>query len=260
MDRIAVAFAAVAAGLAAPAAAQGADAEIHSFHCLHGCPMGAAATNDLVVREIYTLSSNDITKFADWVAYRVTKATTGSGEQRNWQKDPWLGDGETLAPPDYTGASAALDVDRGHQAPLAALSAPPHAQDTNILSNITPQRKGLNQSSWMLLEAQERKLAVDGGKTVYVLTGPLYERMMKPLPGTTKQHRVPSGYWKVIAIEEAGRTLLSSFLFEQETPRGAAFCTMRKPLDEVELRALLRLFPRVAQRSFASLDAQLGCR
>ena len=41
------------------------DAEIHTFHCLHGCPMGTAATNDLIVREIYTLSSNDRTKFAD---------------------------------------------------------------------------------------------------------------------------------------------------------------------------------------------------
>ncbi|MGO4408518.1 MULTISPECIES: hypothetical protein [unclassified Brevundimonas] len=48
--------------------ARAGDAEIHTFHCLHGCPMGASATNDLIVREIYTLSTNDRTKFADWVS------------------------------------------------------------------------------------------------------------------------------------------------------------------------------------------------
>ena len=43
--------------------------ELHSGLCLDGCPAGAAPTNDVVVRGIYVLSSNDTTKFADWVAY-----------------------------------------------------------------------------------------------------------------------------------------------------------------------------------------------
>jgi endonuclease G, mitochondrial len=247
----------LAAALAAPAVATADDAEIHTYHCLHGCPMGAAETNDLVVRPIYTLSSNDLTKFSDWVAYRVTRETIGSGADRRWQKDPWLADDETLAPADYTGASAALDVDRGHQAPLAALAGL-GADDTNILSNITPQRKGLNQSSWMFLEGEERKLA-QAGKTVYVVTGPLYEREMRPLPQTRKEHRVPSGYWKVIAVEDGRTTRISSFIFEQETPRGAKYCDMRKPLDDVESRAKLRLFPRLQRRSFGSLDRDIGC-
>ena len=245
--------------LAFPAVLLADDAEIHTFHCLHGCPSGAPATNDLVVREIYTLSSNDLTKFSDWVAYKVTRQTIGSGEARRWQRDPWLGGDETLPPAAYDGASAALDIDRGHQAPLAALSAPPHAQDTNILSNITPQRKGLNQSSWMFLEGRERKLAQDGGKSVFVLTGPLYERRMARLPATAARHRLPSAYWKVIALEESGSTRLSSFIFEQETPRGADYCMMRRSLDEVEERSLLQLFPRLTERRFASLDAGLGC-
>ena len=234
-------------------------AEIHTFHCLHGCPMGAAGTNDLVVREIYTLSANDITKMSDWVAYRVTAQTVGSGEERRWQKDPWLSDDETLKPSDYDGAPRALLIDRGHQAPLAALSAPPHGSDTNIMSNITPQRSALNQSSWMLLEGAERKLAVDGGKSVYVLTGPLFEKPMPPMPAGPKMHRVPSGYWKVIATEEGGVTRVSSFLFDQETPRGIDFCTKRASLDEIELRARLHIFPRLAKRAFQPLDSAIGC-
>lgn len=250
-------IAAALAALVAPAPLLADDAEIHTYHCLHGCPMGASETNDLIVREIYTLSSNDLTKFADWVAYRVTTKTMGSGAERRWQKDPWLADDETLAPNDYTGASAALDVDRGHQAPLAALAGLA-AADTNILSNITPQRKGLNQSSWMLLEGAERKLA-GTGKTVHVITGPVYERDMPRLPGTTKDHRVPSGYWKVVAVQDGNSTRASSFFFEQETPRGINYCTKRMPLDDVEVRAKLKLFPRLKQRNFGSLDKDLGC-
>ncbi len=53
------------------------NAELHTFHCLNGCPVGAPATNDVVVREIYTLSSDDLTKGADWVAYRITKESIG---------------------------------------------------------------------------------------------------------------------------------------------------------------------------------------
>ena len=58
----------------APALAQ----EIHSQHCLDGCPSGSAATNDVIIREIYILSSNDTTKFADWAAYKVTAETVGT--------------------------------------------------------------------------------------------------------------------------------------------------------------------------------------
>lgn len=53
--------------------------------------------------------------------------------------DPALAPDETLDEDDYDGASAALHVDRGHQAPLAAFSGTPFWGDTNVLSNITPQ-------------------------------------------------------------------------------------------------------------------------
>jgi len=257
----ALAVAVLALAGAGTAGAQ--DAEIHTFHCLNGCPMGASATNDLVVREIYTLSSNDRTKFADWVAYRVTSETVGTSEGRRWQADPWLAEHETLEPVDYDDAPDALGIDRGHQAPLAAFSGTTSASDTNILSNITPQASALNQAPWQYLEGQERKLveraaATDPVKVIYVLTGPLYERPMPPMPmpGGAERHRVPSGYWKVIATDD-GR--MSAFIFDQATPRNANYCDFRVSLDEVEIRADLTLFPRLLERSFTSLDAALSC-
>lgn len=239
-----------------PAAAFARGAEVHSFHCLHSCPAGAPASNDLIVREIYTLSSNDDTKFADWVAYRVTQETIGPSGARAWAADPWLDPDETLEPADYRGAPAALSIDRGHQVPLASFSGTAHPEHTNFLSNITPQASALNQGPWVRLENAERDLARSGGAAVFVLTGPLYERAMRPMPRADEPHRVPSGYWKIVMTED-GR--LSAFIMDQAMARRDPHCGARVTVETIERRSGLRLFPALARRTFRSLDAALGC-
>ncbi len=97
--RLPVATLAVAVCLgsaAQPANAQ--VAEIHSEHFLFGYPTGTPASNDLIIRDLYALSSNDQTKFADWVAYRLTGAEVmGSLDlERDFRTDPFLEDAETL--------------------------------------------------------------------------------------------------------------------------------------------------------------------
>lgn len=218
--------------------------------------MGAADIDDIIVREIYTLASNDLTKMADWVAYRVTPDSIGPSGDRKWSPDPWLDSGETLEPEDYDGAPAALGVDRGHQAPLAAFSGTPFASDTNILSNITPQGSALNQAPWQRLEAKENELAKRENIAVYVLTGPLFERVMPGLPKADERHRVPSGYWKVVATAD-GR--LAAFIMDTSVDRSLDHCRTRVELDEVELRSRLGLYPRLNKRAFKDLSPALGC-
>ncbi|RYE93238.1 MAG: DNA/RNA non-specific endonuclease, partial [Oxalobacteraceae bacterium] len=205
--------------------------------------------------EIYHLW-NDLTKMADWVAYRVTPASIGSSGEREWQADPSLAADERLMPQAYDGANRALHIDRGHQTPLAAMSGTPFAADTNILSNITPQSSALNQGPWNALEAQERVLAQRLNTAVYVYTGPLYERLMAPLPAGPVLHRVPSGYWKVVALQD-GR--MTAFIFDQATPRGFNYCDGRSSLTSVILRSRLKLFPMADTSTFRSLDAEVGC-
>jgi endonuclease G len=54
-------------------------------HCLKGCPTGAPVANMVVARSIYALSNNPVTKFSDWVAYKVTAANlSGPTRGRNW--------------------------------------------------------------------------------------------------------------------------------------------------------------------------------
>ena len=262
---VAAAFALVTAFISMPADAH----EVHADLCLHGCPSGSPATNDLIIRDIYVLSSNDTTKLADWVAYRVTKSTIGATAERVWRPDPWLDDNETLEPNDYRGAYAALNTDRGHQVPLASFTSTHNWEATNYLSNITPQKSALNRGPWLRLESAVRALTMTPvTAAVFVMTGPVYERGMPALPEADESHRVPSGYWKIVATERNDIIEIAAFLFDQETERRANFCEEQfvTSVRTIENKTGLNVFhalPRAQQDELetgpATLLPDLGC-
>ena len=213
-------------------------------HVLFGCPTGTPETNDLVVREFFTLSSNDETKFSDWVAYRLTASmVNGPNVSRNWKPDPLIDPAETLEPADYTGAHAALGTDRGHQAPIASFRGTGKAKETNFLSNITPQMSALNRGAWVSLENAVRTLA--RSRVCYVVTGPLYEQNMPSLPRADEPHKIPSGYWKIVAVGIPGNPAsvrATAFILGQDTPTGTNFRAHIETVDEVEQRSGLDFF------------------
>jgi endonuclease G, mitochondrial len=223
--------------------------EVRISHCNGSCPTGTSETNVTVITPIYALSNNQETKFADWVAYQVTPSTIGTSADhgRTWRADPQLENDETLEPGDYKGASNALTIDRGHQAPLAAFSGTVYWRMTNYLSNITPQKKSLNQGPWMRLEARIRDAAyrLNG---VYVVTGPLYENDMDTLPLADETHKVPSGYWKVVVKNNNA----VGFIMEQDIERSMGECNAVVTIEKIEQRSGLELFPN------ESLNDQVG--
>ncbi|OFJ42680.1 endonuclease [Pseudomonas koreensis] len=211
-------------------------------NCSVGCPLGGS--NTTLYRQAYTLNNNGSTKFANWVAYKITKQTPASGRPRNWKTDPDVPSGETLSPADYKGASEALKIDRGHQANLASLGGVSDWQTLNYLSNITPHKADLNQGAWARLEDQERSLSkTPDVDAVYVATGPLYEKNIGSLPGTTKAHTIPSGYWKIIFIGSTpANGQYAAFIMEQSTPRAASFCDFQVTVAEIEERSGLKMW------------------
>ncbi|MDF1791696.1 MAG: DNA/RNA non-specific endonuclease [Thalassobaculaceae bacterium] len=228
-------------------------------HCAGACPQGpGTAANQVIVRAAYTLSNNPITKFADWIAYSVHADNFGPSRTRSWKADPDLPETATLEPDDYRGANAALKTDRGHQAPLASFAGLETWATTNYLSNITPQASDLNQGPWVALETAVRDLAKTTGGAVHVITGPLYERAMTPLPGADEPHVVPSGYFKIVAI--GGGRAAAAFIVDQTLERRADFCLSTVDLPEVEHRARLHVFPgREDIGNAGDVLAGLGC-
>ena len=215
-------------------------ADVRCEHFFYGYPLGTPDTNVMVIRDDYALSNNGETKFADWVAYKLSPETVAgnSKEDRVWRADPLLDGGETLEPSDYTGAHTELDVDRGHQAPLASFKNSHSSYQTNYLSNITPQQTDLNQGPWMRLEDDIRDL-VKTWQDVWVLTGPLYETDMLPLPQADEPHTVPSGYWKIVATgsrDAPGTFRCAAFIFEQTTLRDDDVADHLTRINEIEQR------------------------
>ncbi len=221
--------------------------EVSSKHWIYGLPQGTPLTNNLIIRDIYALSSNDTTKFADWVAYRLTSYDViGTLDlERKWRADPWLQKTETLEPShpdDYKGASIKpFEYDRGHQAPLAAFKGSRYASQANYLSNITPQKKELNRGPWRILEGKVRNL-VKKGNILWVMTGPIYKRHMPPLPNADEPHEVPSGYWKIIVGIWGNRLLTVGFVMDQNTPRNSPLRNHIKTIRQIEGLTNLNFF------------------
>lgn len=107
-------------------------------------------SNDLIVREIYLLSSSDQTEFADCVAHKVTTETAGPAINRNWKVTPYLAENETLEPDDCRSANAALKADRSREVPWASCTGTAYTQKgqdvprntttPNSVSNISVHR------------------------------------------------------------------------------------------------------------------------
>jgi endonuclease G, mitochondrial len=226
-------------------------ADVLSVHCPLGCP-NSAGGNDIIFGHVYAASNNPSTKFADWVAYEVNVINFGASPSRNWASDPLLDDSKTLEENDYSKASNTLGVDRGHQAPLASFAGSRYWYELNYLSNITPQSKGLNQGPWRLLEAAVRD-ASKYRKSVYVITGPLYETEMPKLPNADEPHQIPSAYFKVV-YKMNGEAV--AFIMGQDIDRKADFCSARVALDSLSGRVGIR---SIDLRESASLGLSLGC-
>jgi len=240
-------------------------ARIYCKHFIFGYPLGAPASNPMVIRDLYALSLNGQTKFADWVCYYLTpKETHGPpGLPRNWQNDPWLKKGEALevSPKDDYDGVKEKEIDRGHMAPLASLAGSPLFRQVNIYTNIMPQKKGLNAGPWGKLEDKVRDL-VDKYGHVWGMSGPLYERDMEPLPQATKPHKVPSGFWMIVVASNKENPKgpkdlkVAAFIMDQDTARQYNPQESLKSVDEVQNRSKLNFFWELSPLDQSSLESQ----
>lgn len=226
-------------------------------NCLVGCPTGGS--QQTLIRDSYTLNNNASTKFANWVAYKMTKNSQASGRSRNWSQDPDLPAADTLAPAAYTGANAALDIDRGHQAPLAGLGGSSDWQSLNYLSNITPQKASLNQGAWVRLEDKERALANRSDITaVYTVTGPLFEQNIATLPNASSI-QIPSGYWKILFTGSSpANGKFAAFIMDQNTPQNANFCNFQVTVNQIEQKTGLKIWSSLSANEASAIKSQKG--
>ena len=229
--------------------------EYRIAHCLHGCPRGADADNHLLLRPIYALSYNTSNKAADWAAYRVTADAIGiaSSLSRLPLADNFVED--TLREADFIGAEE-IGLSRAQFVPLVDFAGTPYWNEVNFLTNTVARSPSLNRGAWYGLEWSIRNL-VSRESDVFVVTGPIYKLTQEaPQLDTTRQHRVPDAFFKIV-ITETGRS--AAFIFDQTLPVHVHHCELITSISEIEEATGLGFFPDVAQLDVTPLDSSLGC-
>ncbi|MEX2132174.1 MAG: DNA/RNA non-specific endonuclease [Pseudohongiellaceae bacterium] len=230
--------------------------EVLIAHCLGGCPVGAANDNAVIVRAIYALSFNHHNLAADWVSYRVTESSIGvaTNLSRLPVPDPYVP--LTLEETDYQDSVTIAQVERTLLVPLVSFAGTPYWNEVNYLTNMVPRNPELNRGPWYGLEWAVRNLASRTGE-LYVIAGPLYNTTNPhPSLATTKPHKVPDGFFKVIATADGEVT---AFVFDQRLAFHVHHCERRASLAEIERMTGLDLFPQNPGWPVGNLDQQLGC-
>lgn len=144
---------------------------VHIAHCAAGCPTGAPAANETVVRHLFAASINYQTGLADWIAYRVVPGSVGIASllPREWQVDDLLAQGiteEIAATPgfvqpdlsnlqdrDYRITEFIINPeDRGRLVPMSSFAGTPYWDGLNYLSNMAPIPVGLRLGPWSRLD------------------------------------------------------------------------------------------------------------
>jgi endonuclease G len=149
--------------------------------------------NQIVHYSKFSLSYNENTEQADWVAYRLYPNSVNNGVKRknNFRNDHKIATASASLS-DYRGSG----YDRGHLAPAKAMSFDEQSMSESFLmSNMSPQLPTFNRGIWKKLEGKVRDLATISD-SLYVVTGPILDENSGSI-GTNKV-LIPNAYYKAI--------------------------------------------------------------
>lgn len=193
--------------------------ELFSFH---GLPRNTVPGREIkvLVNHGYAVGYSEELKVPLYAVYRFGNLQEPAEElqERSFERPPSfqvdLRTDARVTADDYTSSG----YDRGHMAPNYGLrSQYGHlAQiETFLMSNIAPQKPGLNRYTWRYAEEKiAKKLAQDDRdpekkgddiKDLWVISGPIFEGQTKYI-GDKKKIGVPTGFYKIIVRQPHFKT------------------------------------------------------
>ena len=213
-------------------------------------------SEQVIKHEGYTVSYNSDYRIANWVAYELTadEAKSKKAERSNkFVSDPMV-KGASSTNEDYTRTG----YDRGHLAPAGDMKWSGKAmRESFYLSNICPQKPGLNRGIWKDLEEQCRLWAMDNG-SLLVVTGPVLSHDMKRLG--KNQVAIPKSFYKVLCYHTGNQYKAIAFLFENRDYDGATLKSMAISVDSVEKVTGINFFPSIPDEQQKSMEAAVDLR
>jgi endonuclease G, mitochondrial len=242
--------------IAAPAGAADPRAEDAAPAVYGGLPRAQGFTPQTWTRVLenrgFTVGYSEWRRNPLWVAYHARPVQRRRPYRR---PESFETDRRTLArvvPQDYTRSG----YQRGHLAPswlIAQLYGRQAQRETFLMSNISPQRSGLNQKLWQRLEEVESDRFARWFDGVWVIAGPVFGH---PVQRLRSGIAIPEAFFRIYVDEDAaGRARVLAFLVPQDVRGDEALDRFAVTVDAIESRTGLDFLPALEDGLEARLES-----
>lgn len=181
-----------------------------------------------------------------WVTYRLTKHKDDGVDKR---QSKFITDSRTSAQIVHEHYNRS-GYDRGHMAPnhaIGALCDDEAQKETFLMTNISPQSKGLNQRWWERLERVEFNHFTRIFDKVWVIAGPVFADHPINLPNGPVQ--LPSEFYKIYLAERAGQWHVLAFLVDQGVEGKEPLSQYRTTIADIEAKTGLDFLPELSSET-----------
>lgn len=209
-----------------------------------GVTQGLGQTNLYLCRDGYVVGYNYQTKEASWVAFKLTKAKVASRRERNdkFKEDSDVPFVYRATLDDYSRSG----YDRGHLASYASMDfSKKSADESFLLSNMSPQKAGLNRQGWERLERDERIWA-NMYDSIYVYTGPIYKKQKINKTIGDNKIAVPDYFFKIIYVPSNNKAI--AFVMPNARVDKTKIAKYRTSIEDIEKRTGLHFLTNIQDR------------
>ena len=205
-------------------------------------------------RDGYVVSYNDKTKQPNWVAYRLTAKSVSVKTKREdqFEADASVPKAYRAELNDYRNSG----YDRGHLAPYAAMDfSAKSAKQSFLLSNMSPQKAGLNRHGWAQLESYVRFWTRAKGE-LYVYTGVTYKnKTPRTFVGKGKV-AVPDYFYKIIYAPKQKESI--AFAMPNNKVDKKDVSKYRVSIKDIQDRTGFNFFTQLAEKERNQLINQVS--
>lgn len=228
-------------------------------HVLAGVPTpadGPPPWDAELVSEGFTVGYSERHRTPIWVAYRLMETDLRSSPPR---PDRFTADGRTRNPVAHD-EYRDTGYDRGHMAPNYAIATRfgrAGQRETFRMSNICPQRPGLNRGLWRRLEQRVARDFAQRRGEVWVLCGPVFEPPDDALPSGVA---IPDRFFKIVVDETDDALAVFAVLVPQEVLGHERIARYLVSVDRIEALTGIDFFPELPDGVETALESRAATR
>jgi endonuclease G len=223
-----------------------------------GIPQAPKNTNcEILHHKYYEFAYSPKLRDSYWVSYILTKKMVKINrvkrKDEEFTKDPLLKNNYALSK-DYYGTG----YDRGHMCPAGDMNFNKTAMsECFYMTNITPQKPGLNRKIWKELEEQVRNWAVQND-SLYIVVGAIYGKKPKRI-GKDKV-AVPKKLYKIVAdiSKKDGYKAIAFIMDNKNYPDNADFMKYAITIDSLENITGIDFFAKLKNPAVEKIEANIN--